>query len=474
MAITGSGLGTTWSTAAEGFLATLITDDYSKRLNDARNNSVPILGLIPTNSEKVSGKYRVEPVMFGRNPNSFSYGREKARLPDPGTWQSRLYGYRYRTSFTRLLFDGAILRASNKDDVAFIDAIERDFSMLEGDHAVDQGRILYGDGSGRLAEVQGIVAGNQITIRLNQSWESVATCTSSPAQHLQIGMRLAFMSNAGVHRGTRNIVSIDSETLGPPSSAVITYDGAAVGSLGAGDWIVKVGPSDGVDGAAVTTQSSINTAYRSEPMGLMGILSDDGVLDGNGPMTLSAGALSYTGTDDYTSTSSTTFQGAPVSAAYDWNRAIIMTGGGALRPCTEAQLQLAASKIEKTNNGKIDMMVSNYGVRDSYGIGLLGQKQYHNTTELRGGWSVLDWNGKPWYVDRLCPENRVLLLGLEGGGFMQYVNEPYQPLNPFGPHWMRLQDSDDYQVPFVMSGTIGVGIRQRCGGQLTDLISAVA
>lgn len=472
MPITGSGLGTTWSSAAEGFLTALVTDDYKNRLNDARNNSVPILSLIPSTSERVSGKYIVEPVMFGRNPNAFSYVREGGRLPDPGTTSARSYFYRWRTSFARLKFDGTILRATNKDDVRFIDVIERDFEALAADMAVDQARILYNDGSGRLAEYVSTVSGTQIKIRLNQSWESVATCSSSPAQFLTPGMRFAVMSNAGALRGVRTITSIDAETLGPPSEATITHDGTAVGSITAGDWLVKVG--DSTDGTgAVTTQASINTAYRAEPMGLMGILSDDGVLDGNGVSTLSG--LTYVGADDYTSTSSTTFQGMPTTGSnYDFNRAIIMTGGGTLRALNEGLLQLAMSKIEKTNNGKIDMLLSNYGPRDAYGIGLLPQKQYVNTTDFKTGWKVLDWNGVPWYVDRNCPENRVLLLGLEGGGFVQHVNTPFQPLNPYGPHWMRLQDSDEYQVPYVMAGNIGVGIRNRCGGQLTDLISLSA
>jgi hypothetical protein len=463
MAITDAGLGTTWTTGIGTFLTHLVTDDYTGRLNDARNNSAPILGLIPSTSRKVAGKFIVEQVLTGRNPNAFGYVGEGGKLPDPGTTSAATYAYRWRTCFARLLFDGSILRATNKEDVRFIDVIERDFQSCADDMAQDQARIMYNDGSGRLAQIQTGVNSTAQTLVLNQSWESVGTCTQPLSLYLSVGMRIAVISPDGATiRGVRTITAIGAETLGPPSTLAITLDSAVTSTTN--DWIVKAQYTGG-------TPTRVDTGHRNEPMGLMGILSDDGCLDGNGASSV---ASNYTvvGADDYATTSATHFQGVAVTNTF--NQAIIMTGGGVLRPLTEGLLQLAQSKLEKTNNAKIDMMISNYGPRDSYGISLLGQKQYHNTTELRGGWSVLDWNGKPWYVDRYCPDNRVLLLGLEGGGFIQHVNETFQPLNPYGPHWMRLPDDDKYQVPFVMSGNVGVGIRQRCGGQLTDLISASA
>lgn len=461
MAITDAGLGTTWTTGLGTFLTHLVTDDYTNRLNDARNNAAPILGLIPSTSRRVSGKFIVEQVMYGRNPNAFGYVGEGGKLPDPGTTSALTYAYRYRTSFARLLFDGSIMRATNKEDTQFIDVLERDFTALSDDMAQDQARMLYNDGSGRIAQIQTGVASATQTLVLNQSWESVATCTQPLSLYLTVGMRVAIVTPAGAVVGVRTISSIGAETLGPPSTLSVTFDSSVTTITG--DWLVKA--------QYATASTRVDTGHRNEPMGLMGILSDDGCLDGNGAATVASG-YTVVGADDYTTTSATHFQGVAVSNTF--NQSIIMTGGGALRPLTEALLQLAQSKLEKTNNAKIDMMISNYGVRDSYGISLLGQKQYHNTTELKGGWSVLDWNGKPWYVDRYCPDNRVLLLGLEGGGFTQHVNETFQPLNPHGPHWMRLPDDDKYQVPFVMSGTIGVGVRQRCGGQITDLISASA
>lgn len=479
MAATTAGLGTTYTNAAGQFLTALVTDDYSNRLNDARNNSAALLGLIPESSDMVSGKYIIEPVMYGRNGEAFAFVNKGGKLPDPRSTSAKLYTYKTRTLFARMILSGELLRATNKDDVRFIGVVERDFQAMSDDMAVDLNRILYNDGSGRMAEVSTLPGGTGvITMRLNQNWESVATCSTSPAQHFYVGMRFAVLSNAGVLRGTREVISIDSETLGPPSSAVITTGalvpgGTAVasavpGGTTTGDWICKIAPSD--DASAAYT----NTSYRAEPMGLSGIYSDDGVLDGHGLATLPAGASTIVGTDDYTTTTAANFQGIAADAANSFNRAIVMTGSGILRPCSEGLLQLAASKVEKTNNGKIDMMLSNYGVRDSYGIGLLGQKQYHNTTELRGGWSVLDWNGKPWYVDRHCPENRLFLLGLNAAGFTQHINTPFQPLDPYGPHWYRLQDQDIYQAAWVMDMNVGVGIRERAGGLITDLISAVA
>lgn len=469
MPISAPGLGTQWSAAAASYLTAFVTDDVIPRLNDARNNSCPILGLIPSSSDRVAGKYVVEPVMFGRNFDAFNNVRDNGQLPDPSTTQGLTYAYRTRQLFARMKIAGRLLRATNKADVRFIDVVERDFQAMSDDMAVDEARKLYSDGSGRLAEVQSVAFPN-ITIRLNQNMESVATCSSIPTQlsNLVVGMRICFMTAAGSHIATRRITSIVSETPGPPSSAVVAVDGVVAG-IAAGQWICKMANSTAADGAG----NEDSTSFRTEPMGLGGIFSDDGVLDGNGVSVLNAGTLSYTGTEDFSGVVPANFQGIPV-AGNSWNRAIVMTGGGVLRPVNEALLTLALSKVERQNNGMVDFMLSDYGPRDAYGIGMMGQKQYHNTLELRGGWSVLDFNGRPWYVDRNCPNNRVFLMGLEAGGFTQHVNTEFQPLNPFGEHWYRLPDDDQYQAAWVMDYTTGVGIRERVGGLLTDIISAAA
>ncbi len=471
MPITASGLGTSWSSAAVACLTALVTDDYQDRLNDARNNAAVILGLIPSTSGRTSGKYIVEPVMYGRNGEAFNNVRENGLLPDPLTTSALVYAYRTRQCFARLLISGELMRATNKDEVAFIDAVERDIQAMSDDMAVDTARQLaQGDGSGRLAEVSGTSGADLIDIRLNQAIESVATCTTLPTQYLYVGMRLAVMpSNGASVRGVRTVLAITNEVAGPPSSARLQLSGGAFpAGTTSGDWLVKCSYAIADGGSDVQS-----TAFRTEWMGLPGIFSDDGVLDGNGLATLPAGALSYVGTDDFTGTTPANFQGVPV-AANSFNRAIVMTGGGVLRPLTEGLLQLALSRIEKQNNGRVDTLWSNYGVRDAFAISLLGEKRYVNTTKLQAGVQVMDYDGRPWYVDRHCLENQLFLMGLDAGGFTQHVNTPFQPLDPYGPHWMRLQDQDKYQAPWVMAGNVGVGIRERVGGRLTDLQIATA
>jgi hypothetical protein len=471
MPITDPGLGTLWSSAAAQYVTSLLTDDFVPRLNDARNNSCPILGLIPSTSRRTAGKFIVEPVMFGRNGEAFNAVREGGKLPDPKTTSALVYAYRWRQTFARLKIGGEVLRAANKDDVAFIGALDRDMQALSDDMSVDLARqIAQGDGSGRIAEVSATVDADTIDIRLNSNIESVSTCTTSPAQYLYVGSRLAIMpSNGASVRGVRTISSIDSETVGPPSLARISFTANTPAGITAGDWLVKCSYAIADGGSDVQS-----TSFRTEVMGISGIMSDDGVLDGNGLATLPAGALSYVGTDDFTTTSPANFQGVPVSAANSWNRGIVMTGNGVMRPITEALLQLAMSRIEEQNNGRVDMMYSGYGVRDAYGISLLGEKRFSNTTELRGGWSVLDFNGKPWYADRNALKNQLFLLGLAAAGFTQHVNTTFQPLSPLGEHWQRLPDEDAYQAAYVMGWTMGVGVRERTGGRLTDLLSVSA
>lgn len=484
MAATDPGRGTAWD-VTQGYFSTLVTDLYLPFMADAKNNACALLSMIPEASERVSGKYLFMPVKYGRNTDAMSAIYEGGKLPDPTAAKARPYMFRPRISMFRAIITGDIMRQAAMEPVRYVEALQDVMDQGYDDMAVEVNRQLQNDGSGRLAELSAVTGGGlttgQADLRLNSSIESVATCTSSPAQFLggeYHGQRVAIVSPAGVVRGIRTVGSnsvagVVSETVGPPSAARVTFCDALTGAAVAlpagsaiGDWVTRcsrVGVADG-------SETAPNTAFRVELPGLAGIFSDSFVLDGNGVAVLPAGAMNYVGQEERTAVSGATvgFQGAPVTEL--WNQAIVSADpGGVLRDPTEELLEIAIARARETNNAEIDFFLSGYGEQIAFGLTMLPDKKYTNTTQLSGGWTALDMKGKPWAVDRHCYKNRIYGMGLKSGGFRQYVRTPFQPLDPLGPQWYRMQDDDKYQGAWVMEGTHGVDIRQRCGFVLTDI-----
>ena len=477
-----AGLGTAWD-RTQGYFSTLVTDMYLPWVANALNNASVLLSMLPEESYDIAGKFVFMPVKYGRNTRAFSAVREGGKIADPGAALARPYMFRPRKFFFRAIIDGDIYRASQLDAVRYVDALEDIMAQGAGDMAVDFNRQVHNDGSGRLAEISVVNAGaGDYTLRLNQSIESVATCQSNPADFLggeYLGRRVMVISPAGIPKGVRQVTVVDPFVPGPPSSVRVTLalsDGTPLdvnavpggGVAVAGDWVV---PCARFVSDAATVGEEINSGFRTELPGIAGIFGDSFVLDGNGVALLPAGALNYVGQDEFAAVGGATvgFQGAPVTAAEPWNMCQIMDGGGVLREPTEELLQIAFDRAEETNNAQIDMLMSGYGERSRHAEQLLPDKRYTNTTVLSGGWTALDYKGKPWVADRHTYKNRIYCMGLRSGGFKQFPRTPFQPLDPMGPHWYRLQDDDKYQAAWVGEGTHGVEIRQRIGVLVTDI-----
>jgi hypothetical protein len=503
MAATDSDLGLVWSssTSTAPYLHFLMTDFFSNRIQDARNNSATILSLIPSSSQYVSGKFIIEPVKFGRNPNAFNNVYEGGQYPDPGSTKARIYAYRPRTQFVRFILDGFLLRAAQKDVTRYVDPVVDLMADFMEDYMVDTARKLYSDGTGRLAEINEDAAAlladptDDIGLRVNQdiaTGQSAAGAAATgasdqpPTLYLEEGMRVAIFSPSG--GAIRAYATIDAIVDGS-TATFTTTDGTNWSATGVavGDWIVKCSNDDqtSVSGAKV------NSAFRTEPVGLGGILGEQGILDGNGP-TKEVGSgtaspdssLAYTwgGTDDVSVTNPNWFQGLPARpSASGWssdmvfNQGIVAHAAGVKRTPSEQLIQRFVSTVRKTNNAKVNLFLSSYEVRDTYAESLIGEKRFTNTIDLKGGWdpALSGPAGIPWAVDRLCWHNRIYALALEDGGFMQHVLEPLSWASEEGsPVWTYLQDDDKYQARMVESYAIGVGIRNRCGGTLLDLLEA--
>lgn len=498
MAVTESGLGLTWDTDAANAPALhfLMTDFFGSRLHDARNNSAGILSVVLDSSQKVSGKFYREPVKFGRNPNGFNFVREGGKFPDPKANKAREYFVRTRTQFHRFVVQGKLLRSARGDVTRYVDPLSDMMADQMDDYLVDMARIMYSDGSGRVGEfVSGAAAtSGTLTVRSNQdvltghgSGASASTSApDEPATHyFEVGGRYMVVSGTGTIRYVFEVDSIDNATQ-MQATTIGSYSGTNLngGSSTTGDWIVKCSNDD----SGLSVNSS---ALRAEPVGLGGIFGSLGIFDGNGPSLpvgetawtgTSSLAYGYGGTDLYSVTDQYWFQGLPANAsAAGWegdltfNQAVISQNGGTPRAPTESLFQRFYSTIRDTNNAMPDMIVSRSEVRDTYAETMLPDKRYNDTLNLKGGWdsALAGPSGKPWVTDIRCQHNRAYLLSLADGGWTQLVEEPLGWASEQDSNvWQYLQDDDIYQARMVESMNFMVGVRNRCGGLILDLLES--
>lgn len=101
-----------------------------------------------------------------------------------------------------------------------------------------------------------------------------------------------------------------------------------------------------------------------------------------------------------------TYLGVPRSGEPNWQSNIIDLNGAAL---DEDVIQSAfdTAEIEGDGVSEPDLLISEHRARRLYVQLLQSQKRFTNTLDLKGGFKGLDYNGKPWVVDKLCPPQRL-------------------------------------------------------------------
>lgn len=468
--------GTTFSNFADN----LMTQFFLPILADARNNSTVLYNLVQkAESYETSGRFIVWPVRTTRNAgrNAFRHG---GRLADPTAQGAATYFAESRKYHGRVKIDGDIIRRGRTNGGAFITAQELELQGQVDDITVDYNRMLHSDGSGRLGESSGTntLASGIIGVRWNADLEGAPSMTTAafgkPTMYIEVGDRIALYIPGSDTLDVFNSAQSGFFVISKTNTSITvsaTPGGAALDLTGGGGlataptagavWIVRCG-SDGV----TTAQSTTGTAARAEMMGIGGIFSDAGVLDG-----LGAGASQQVGSYAYTSTSTANgpFQGINATAANSFNQAVILDNGGAgLRALTEALLQQAFSDAEEINNAEIDLILSSYGTYNSYLKLLTPDKRFNDTLELRGGHKLLSFNGVGWYKDRYCRPGAVYMLALNM--FRRFEVEALQPLDYLGTgRWERLQDFDAYFSGYIAEEQMGVLVRNKTGALLTEL-----
>ena len=465
--------------AGQDYYDKVQTNFFLDNMPDALNTSTVLLDKIEkTTRQTVSGRYIMWPVLKGQSLGVANVGYGSV-IPDPGYRGADMAGTISRKMMMRIALDGDTIRHGKTNGGAYMEAQRIEMEGVMNAAMLNRARQVHNDGSGRIGTLKALTASAAVdcvfTMQVNTSIEGAATTRGAGTleNYIENNMCVAFCTSAATMRlgstvntnqtgfFVRDIAISGNDvtfklSLTPGGAAILAN---TVQNIAANDWIVVAG---------VVDASNLSCGVKHEILGIGGIFSDTGVIDG---MQGSATQQSMTAFD-VTTTSSTYFQGILCSSNL-YNQGIVLDNSGiGNRPLTEALLQQAVSDAERINNANVEFLLSHPYTYDSYVALLVRDKRYQNTTDLGGGHTSLSFNGLKWVKDRFCYQNRVYGLALSGQ-IEICETSPLAPLNAGDvTTWERVTNQDKYSRGWVRDDQLIVSdIRNRCGFVLTELVA---
>lgn len=320
---------------------------YAPAIVEQLNQESILLSRLQRDSEHVSGLEVKIPLHTRRNVG-IGARAENAALPTAGRqgFSSATFNVRYH--YGTIDLSGPLMAATASNKGAFVQALDNEITGMVNDFKRNINRALFGNGNAELA-VAGAMGAAGLTVPVDS------------VKYLQAGMIVDIWdTSAGAYlaNGTgREIASVD------PDALTITLTAGSNVQTAAGD-VVCLGGSRGV-----------------ETVGLKLLVSNTGTVQ-NIDSSLANNAF--------------------------W-RAYVNANSGTLRSISETLMQTVWDKVEE-NGGKVSLMISNYGARRAYQNLLTSLKRYSSPMQLEGGWTALEYNGKPFTVDPDCQANRIYFL----------------------------------------------------------------
>ena len=204
--------------SAEEALKTLYLGVVSEQLNTTTN---PLYNAIEKTSSDVWGKEIVKLVPFGLN-GGVSAGDEDGDLPQPAGNNYERFTLELKNLFGKISISDKAMRASSNSSGAFVNLLNAEMEGLLRASKFNFGRMLYGDGTGKLATA---VTWTENTNPNKFKVDSV--------RNLMEGMVIDVYSSGNATARARRIIQIDRD------ENIVTIDGIAGANnlLGAGDYV---------------------------------------------------------------------------------------------------------------------------------------------------------------------------------------------------------------------------------------------
>lgn len=220
--------------------------------------------------------------------------------------------------------------------------------------------------------------------------------------------------------------------VGMPIDVLVTADGTtSTGATGRTVSSIASSTTFVISGAAITTDNTFSVyvagSRGNEIMGMSGIFS-----------------------------ATSTLQGLDVST-YPYWKANVLANGGSNRSISEVLMQTAMDTTESTGNGEVTAIYTSYGVRRAYQALLQADRVYQNVQKFDGGFEALMYNGKPIFVDKDAPANKVFFV--DENQLKIYRLADFDWMQEDGAILSRVSGEDAYEA--VLYGYMELGCSAR-------------
>ena len=392
-----------------------LKDDYGPTIVKLLNNRTKLLDLFTKNGDKslaADGRQVLYPIHDGRNVGVGAVGENKT-LPVAGNQATSIVKIPYRYNYGRIELTKQTIDASKTSKGAFKKAMELEMKDLIVDLARSRNRQLFGFGVGILCRVNGQQA-SSATINMKDPYGVAGTVGA--ARLLQVDDVVVFVRNA------TPTSALDADIVGSTTTSVVssissdgsqvTFDAVTGATLNDNDMVIMAP-------AATTGESSVNR----EIMGLLGLL-DDG---------------SYVGT----------LFNITRSSHPKYNASIINANGE-----YEFNLLQRAEDLADERGGMASVILSHHSIRREHMAKLMAAKRFIGDDVARpdpgfagsGITKDLEFNGKPWKVERMCPYG--MIFGVDKSEAVRYVNTEGEWADDDGTVLMRTANKDNYEARY--------------------------
>lgn len=329
-------------TTANNALKEVYLGVLSNQLNTTIN---PLLARINQTTSDVWGKEIRKIAPYGIN-GGIGAGTETGDLPSSAENNYEQFVLSLKNLYGKLEISDKAIRASENSTGAFVNLLTAEMEGLVKASAFNFGRMLYGDGTGKLA-----------TITDNDTNSVVVDST----KNLIEGMVVDILTPTGsALKTTLRITAINKDT----KTVTLSTNSLTKGSYKDSENILCVQGS-----------------YNNEITGLGAIFKTTGNLYG-----LSRENHNWL-----------------VPYMKD-------ISNGATQNITDITIQNAIDDIEESADSKVDFIVCSSGVKRNYQSYLASYRSNVNILELEGGFKAISYNGIPLVSDRFAPANTMYLL----------------------------------------------------------------
>lgn len=341
----------------------VLKDVYADKIAEQLNSKTVLLKRLQRETDSFDGRQWVIPTHGRRNEQIGAISSTSTTLPTAANQSYQGFDnatYKPTYNVGVVKLDQRLIDQTKTREGAFVKALSAEVQGIAKDMPTDVNRQFFGDGSGALTACGTTTASTSVTV----------TSTTK----LRVGMPVDVIVSADGTTGTgatgRYVSSITSATVFVISGAAITTD---------------------------STYSVYRAGNRNnESNGLQNIVKATGALGGLNPAT--AGQEYW------------------ASTVY-----------GSVGTISEAQMQKGFDAPAESRYGTGDdptLIISTFGARRAWFNLLTSLKRFTNTTDLEGGFKALDFNGRPFVVDRdAAPSGAIYFLN-ESNFMIAQVTEP--------------------------------------------------